>query len=115
MAAVRYVWMFRAAAVVYLLFGLSSAWRYGFTDYDSPHRPLGLGFGLLATVVGIFLLKPARWAIGLSAVGAALLAIAAAVAAPIMKGPVILAFGSFALVAGIYAALSGRALMGKPE
>lgn len=103
--------MFRAAAVVYLLFGLSSVWRYGFTDYDAPHRLWGLGFGVFAVVVGLFLARPARWAIGLSAIGAALLAIAAAVAAPIMKGPVILAFGSFALLAGAYAALSARALM----
>ena len=39
MAAVRYPWMFRTAAVVYLLFGLSGLWRFGLTDYDPAHRP----------------------------------------------------------------------------
>jgi len=113
MAAVRYVWMFRTAAVVYLLMGLSVVWRYGFTPYDPAHRLWGVPLGLLAVVVGVFLFKPARFAIGLSAVGAALVAIAAAVAAPIMQGPVILAFGLFALVVGAYAVFAGRALMGQ--
>ena len=112
MAAVRYVWMFRAAAIVHLLFGASSVWRYGFTDYDAPHKLWGLGFGAFAAVVGIFLFRPARFAIALSAIGAALLAIAAAVAAPVMQGPGILAFGLFALLLGVYAALAGRALLG---
>jgi peptidoglycan/LPS O-acetylase OafA/YrhL len=113
MPAVRYVWMFRTAGVVFLMFGLSSLWRYGLTDYDPPHRLWGLGLGLCATIVGAFLFKPARLAIGLSAITAALLAIAAAVAAPSLKGPVILAFGAFALAAGAYAALATRALLGK--
>jgi len=111
MAAVRFVWMFRVAAVVYLLMGISVVWRYGFTPYDPAHRLWGVPLGLLAVVVGVFLFKPARFAIGLSAVGAAFLAVAAAVAAPIMKGPVILAFGVFALVVGVYATLAGRVLM----
>jgi peptidoglycan/LPS O-acetylase OafA/YrhL len=105
--------MFRAAAVVYLLMGLSVVWRYGFTPYDPAHRMWGVPLGLLVVVVGVFLFKPARFAIGLSAIGAAFLAIAAALAAPIMKGPVILAFGLLALVAGAYATLAGRALIGK--
>jgi hypothetical protein len=105
--------MFRAAALVFLLFGMSALWRYGFTDYDAPHRPWGVGFGLFATLVGAFLLAPARFAIGLSALGAAVLAIAAAVAAPVMKGPAILAVGLFALVVGAYAALATRELMRK--
>jgi len=103
--------MFRAAAVVYLLMGLSVVWRYGFTPYDPQHRLWGVPLGALAIVIGVFLFKPARFAIGMSAIGAALFAIAAALAAPIMKGPVILAFGLFALVLGVYATLAGRALM----
>jgi peptidoglycan/LPS O-acetylase OafA/YrhL len=105
--------MFRTAAVVYLLMGVSMVWRYGLTAYDPAHRLWGVPLGLLAAVVGVFLFKPARFAIGLSAIGAAFLAIAAALAAPIMKGPVILAFGVLALVAGVYATLAGRALIGK--
>jgi hypothetical protein len=89
-------------------------WRYGFTAYDAPHRLWGLGFGLFVTIAGVFLFKPARIAISLSAVVAALLAIAAAVAAPIMKGPVILAFASIALVFGLYAVFAARALFPRP-
>jgi len=110
MAAVRYVWMFRTAAVVHVLMGLSVVWRYGFTPYDPAHRLWGIPLGLLAIVVGVFLLRPARWAVGLSAIAAALLAVAAAVAAPIMKGPVIIAFALLALTMGTYAALGARAL-----
>jgi hypothetical protein len=47
--------MFRTAAVVYLLLGASMAWRFGFTDYDPPHRLWGVVIGLLALVVGVFL------------------------------------------------------------
>src|SRR5688572_509000 len=108
MASVRYVWMFRTAAVVYLLMGLSVVWRYGFTAYDPQHRIWGIGLGALAILIGIFLFKPARLAIGLSGIGAALIAIAAAVAAPIMHGPVILALGLFALLVAGYAALAAR-------
>jgi peptidoglycan/LPS O-acetylase OafA/YrhL len=111
MAAVRYVWMFRTAAAFYLAFGLSAGWRYGFTDYDAPHRLWGLGFGLAAVVVGLFLFKPARFAIAISAISAALLAVAAAVAAPSMKGPVILAVAGVAVVFALYGALAGRVLL----
>ena len=90
--------MFRAAAVVYLLFGLSAIWRFGMTDYDPAHRLLGVGLGLLAVVVGVFLFRRAKFAIALSAIGAAVVAISAALAAPVMHGPVILAFGLLALL-----------------
>ena len=110
-AVVRYPWMFRAAAVVYLLLGASTAWRFGLTDYDPRHRLWGLGAGLLALVVGLFLLRRARWAVGLSAIGAAVVAMAAAVAAPMMHGPVILAFAAVAILFGVYAAMAGRALI----
>ena len=107
--------MFRTAAVVYLLFGASAVWRYGLTGYDPPHRPWGVGCGALALVVGLFLLRQARFAIGLSAIGAALVAMTAALAAPVMHGPVILAFALLAIVAGLYAAFAGRVLLEAPK
>jgi peptidoglycan/LPS O-acetylase OafA/YrhL len=112
-AVVRYPWMFRTAAVVYLLLGASMAWRFGFTDYDPPHRLWGLGVGVLVMVVGAFLFKGARWAGGLSAIGAAIIAMAAAVAAPVMHGPVILAFALLAILFGVYAAMAGRTLLAR--
>jgi hypothetical protein len=111
MAAVHYTWMFRAAAVVYLLFGLSATWRFGFTGYDPRHRLLGIGLGVLAVIVGVFLFRRAKFAIILSAIGAAIVAIAAAVAAPIMQGPVVLAFGLLAALLAVYATLAARTLL----
>ena len=105
--------MFRAAAVVYLLLGASMAWRFGLTDYDPPHRLWGLGVGLLTLVVALFLFRRTRWAVGFSAVGAAVIAMAAAVSAPLMHGPVILAFAAVAILFGLYAVLAGRALLEK--
>jgi peptidoglycan/LPS O-acetylase OafA/YrhL len=113
MTAVRFRWMFRAAAVVYLVLGCSATWRFGLTDYDPAHRFWGVGLGVLAVGVGVFLLRCARFAIALSALGAAVVAIAAAMAAPAMQGPVILAFALLALIAGAYAALAGRVLLGR--
>ena len=110
-AVVRYPWMFRTAAVVYLLLGASMAWRFGLTDYDPAHRPWGAGVGVLALAVGVFLFRGARWAVGLSAIGAAIIAMAAAVAAPVMHGPVILAFALVAILFGVYAAMAGRTLL----
>jgi hypothetical protein len=103
--------MFRTAAVVYLLLGASAIWRFGFTPYDPAHRPWGLGVGLLAVVTGVFLFRRVRWAIGMSAIGAAFIAMAAAVAAPVMHGPVILAFAGVAIVFGLYAAMAGRVML----
>ena len=114
-AVVRYPWMFRTAAVVYLLLGASMAWRFGFTDYDPSHRAWGVGIGALLLVVGMFLFARRRWAIGLSAIGAAIIAMAAAVAAPGMHGPVILAFATVAILFGVYAAMAGRSLLESRE
>jgi len=113
MAVVRYIGMFRTAAVVYLLFGISGVWRFGLTDYDPAHRIAGVGLGLLAAVVGVFLFRRETWAIVLSAIGAALIAIAAAVAIPVLPGPAILAFIAIAVVFGLYAALAARAVFGR--
>jgi peptidoglycan/LPS O-acetylase OafA/YrhL len=103
--------MFRTAAVVYLLLGASMAWRFGLTDYDPPHRLWGLAIGVLTLLVGIFLFRGSRWAVGLSAIGAAVIAMAAAVAAPVMHGPVILAFAGIAILFGVYAAMAGRVML----
>ena len=108
---VRYPWMFRAAAVVYLLLGACVAWSYGFTGYDVAHRPWGVGIGVLAIVVGVFLLRRARWAIGLSAIGAAIVAILAAIGVPLIHGPPILFFAAVAIVFGLYAAMAGRVML----
>ena len=70
-----------------------------------------LGFAGIALVVGIFLFGRRRWAVGLSAIGAAIIAKAAAVAAPVMHGPVILACALLAIVLGVYAAMAGRVLL----
>ena len=56
MTTVRYTWMFRVAAAVYLLLGFSWLWTFGFTQYRPPYRPLGLALGLLAVTVGLFLI-----------------------------------------------------------
>ena len=112
MSEVRHRWMFRVAGVVYLLFGFSFIWRFGFTEFDPPHRPVGVAIGLMAVVVGVFLLRRARFAIVLSAIGAVIVAISAAVAAPIMHGPVILAFAALAILTGLYAAFAMRAVFG---
>ena len=111
MPAARYTAMFRAAAVVYFMFGLAGVWRFGLTDYDPGHRLIGIVLGVLGIVIGVFLFRRARFAIALSAIGATIVAISAAVAAPVMHGPVILAFALLALLAGTYAALAGRELL----
>ena len=57
MAAVRYTWMFRTAAAVFLFFGGVWLWRFGFTDYHPEQRPYGLAAGALSLLVGVFLLR----------------------------------------------------------
>ena len=60
MAAVRYTWMFRTAAALFLFFGGVWLWRFGFTDYQPEQRPYGLAAGCLSLLVGVFLLRRAR-------------------------------------------------------
>jgi hypothetical protein len=114
MTAVRYRWMFRTAAIVILFFGLAWLWRFGFTDYHPEQRPYGLVAGVLALLVALFLFRLRRFAIGVSAVSAAIVGISAAVYAPNAKGPVILFLAGLAIVCVLYAALATRVLFGGP-
>ena len=110
MAAARYTWMFRTAAVVFVLFGsfwlFDATWSQKFADA----RPYLLAGGLAAIAVGVMLFRRARTGIALSALSAAIVSISAAVAAPQMRGPGILALALLAIVTGLYAALATREL-----
>ena len=113
MAAVRYTWMFRTAAVVFLFFGGVWLWRFGLTDYHPEQRPYGLALGVLALLIGFFLFRRARVAIGASAIAAALVGISAAVFAPGAKGPAILFLAALAIGCVVYATLAARVLFSK--
>jgi uncharacterized membrane protein YjjB (DUF3815 family) len=110
MAAVRYIWMFRTAALVFLFFGGAWLWQFGFTDYHPEQRPYGLALGALALLVGFFLFRRARAAIGASAIAAAVVGISAAVFAPSAKGPAILFLAALAILCVVYATLAARVL-----
>lgn len=110
-AAVRYTWMFRTTAILFLFFAGAWLWRFGLTDYHPEQRPYGLAAGVFALVVGIFLLRGARFAIALSALAATVVSISAAVFAPTAHGPVILFAALVALVCGLYAAFAARVLL----
>jgi hypothetical protein len=110
MAAVRYIGMFRTAAIVFVLFGGAWLWRFGLTDYHPEQRPYGLAGGVIALLVGLFLYRGRRWAIGVSALAVAIVGISAAVFAPNAKGPVILALAGLAIICGLYSVLAARAL-----
>lgn len=110
-AAVRYTWMFRTAAAVFLFFGGVWLWRFGLTDYHPEQRPYGLAAGVIALIVGLFLLRRSRWAIGASAIAAVVVGLSAAVYAPYArKGLVILLLAGLALVCVAYAVLAARVL-----
>ncbi|HEU4781230.1 MAG TPA: hypothetical protein VFS58_15215 [Steroidobacteraceae bacterium] len=109
-AVIRYTWMFRTAAVVFLFLGGAWLWRFGLTDYHPGQRPYGLVAGSLALLVGFFLFRRHRAAIGFSAVAVALVGISAAVFAPSAKGPAILFLAALAIVCAVYAALAARVL-----
>jgi hypothetical protein len=112
MAVVRYKWMFRSAAVVCLLLGGSWLWSATLSDRWAEIRPVLLVLGVMSLVTGILLFRRNKAAIATSAIGAAFLSICAAVAAPQMQGPGILALGLLAMVSGLYAALAARELFG---
>ena len=111
---VRYPWMFRTAAVIHLAFGLRWIWHFGFSQSDAAHRSLGIGLGVFSTLVGVLLARSVKLGVALSALCAVVIAISAAVAAPTMRGPVILFFAAVAIVAGVYTAFAARALFDRP-
>jgi hypothetical protein len=111
-AAVRYTGMFRAAAALFVFFGAVWLWRFGFTDYHPEQRPFGLGLGVLALVIGVFLFRRAKLAIALSALAAGIVCLSSAAFAPQAHGPGILFVAGLALVTGIYAVLALRVLFG---
>lgn len=111
MAPVRYSWMFRTAAALFLFFAATWFWRFGLTDYHPEQRPYGLAAAVFALVVGVFLMRRARLAIALSALAATVVSISAAVFAPTARGPVILFAALVALVCGLYAAFAARVLL----
>jgi hypothetical protein len=110
MAVVRYIWMFRTAAVVSLLLGLGWLWTALFTSYRPEQRPYLLALGIAAVVIGVFLFRRAKLAIILSAIGAVIVSIAAALFIPNASGPGVLFLLGLAIIGGFYAALSFRAL-----
>jgi hypothetical protein len=111
-AAVRYTWLFRTAAVVYLLFGVLWIADATLTDRFAAGRPYLLGAGIAATIVGIFLFTRRKFAVAISGVGAAVVAISAIFFATLAKGPGVLALGLLAVGAGLYAAIAARVLFG---
>jgi len=108
--AARYTWMFRTAAAVFLFFGGVWLWTFGLTDYHPGQRPFGLAAGVLSLLVGVFLLRSHRLAIGVSAAAAAMVGISAAVFAPSSRGPAILFLAGLAIVCCLYAVFAVRAL-----
>ena len=112
MAVLRHAWMFRTVAVVFLFFGVVWLWRFGLTDYHPEQRPYGLAAGALALLVGVYLLRLKRFAIGASAVAAAIVGLSAAVFAPEAEGPVILFLAGLAIVCAVYAVFAVRAAFG---
>jgi len=110
MAALRYTWMFRAAAIIHLALGLAWIWHFGFSPGDAAHRPLGIALGVFSTLVGVLLARSMKLGVAFSALCAVVVAISAAAAAPTMRGPVLLFFAAVAIVAGLYTAFAARAL-----
>jgi uncharacterized membrane protein YjjB (DUF3815 family) len=113
-AVVRYTWMFRTVAVMFLFFGGVWLWRFGFTDFRPSLRPYGLVAGALALTIGLLLFRRNRAAIGASAVGAVVVGISAAVFAPSAKGPAILFLAAMAIVCALYAVFAARVLFEQP-
>jgi peptidoglycan/LPS O-acetylase OafA/YrhL len=108
--AARYTWMFRTAAVLFLFFGGVWLWKFGLTDNQPGQRFFGLAAGVLSVLVGVFLLRRHRLAIGVSAAATAVVGISAAVFAPSSRGPAILFLAGLAIVCGLYSVFAVRAL-----
>ena len=90
--------------------GASLLWSFGFTAYQPQFRPYGVAAGVAVLAVGLFLFYRSRLAIGASAAISAFISLCATVAAPGVRGPVILFFAGLAIVCGGYAVLAVRAL-----
>jgi len=102
--------MFRAAAAVLLLLGLSWLWTFGFTSYHPEQRPYGLGAGVLALVTAVFLFRRATFAIVISALAAIVIAVGAVLFVPMASGPGVLFLVGLAVVLAVYAVLAARVL-----
>jgi hypothetical protein len=109
-AAVRYRWMFRTAAVLFLAFGAIWIWRFGFTDFRPEQRPWGLAAGLVTLIIGVMLFRLSRFAIGASAVASALVGLSATVFVTSVRGPGILVLALLALGCMVYTVLAVRAI-----
>jgi hypothetical protein len=112
MAVIRYIWMFRIAAVVFVALGLSWLWQFGLTDYRADQRLYGLALGLITFLTGILLFRRAKAAIAISALSAVVVAVSAVLFVPNASGPGILFLIGVAVAGGLYAALSFRVLFG---
>jgi peptidoglycan/LPS O-acetylase OafA/YrhL len=108
--AARYPWMFRTAAALFLFFGGVWLWRFGLTDYHPEQRLYGLAAGALSLLVGVFLMRGHKLAIGVSAAAATVVGISAAVFAPNARGPGILFLAGLAIASCLYAVFAVRAL-----
>lgn len=108
--AVRYPWMFRTAAVVFLGLGGAWLWTALLTDHRPDLRPWTLGQGALAVIIGALLVRRARIGIVLSALAATVVALAAVLFVPGVRGPGILALAALALGCASYAVFAIRAL-----
>jgi MYXO-CTERM domain-containing protein len=109
-AVVRYTWMFRTAAAVFLLLGAAWLWTFAFTDYHPEQRPYGLAAALAALALAYFLFHRRRFAVGISAVVATIVCLSATVFAPNAQGPAILFLAGLAFVCGVYAVFAARVL-----
>jgi hypothetical protein len=112
-AVVRYLWMFRTAAVLCVLFGVFWLIDATLLEQFAAWRPHLLVLGVVSIAVGVTLFRRMKLAIALSALGAVVISICAAVGAPRMHGPGILALGLLSIAAGLYAVLSARALFSR--
>jgi hypothetical protein len=114
-AAVRYIWMFRTAASIFVLWGLAWLWTFGLTSYHPEQRPVGLIGGVLSLVIGFYLFRRARFAIAISAIAATIVCLGSVLWVPLVRGPGILFLGVLAILTAIYAVLSARVLFGHAD
>lgn len=110
MAVVRYIWMFRTTACVFLMLGLAWLWTATFTQRYAAQRPMLLVSGIIAIVTAVAVFRRTRWAIVVSAFAAAIVAVSAVLFIPNASGPGVLFLLGLAVICGSYAALSFRAV-----